>query len=297
LRDLTRWRHCLFAVELLSSVELLRLMFRSSLIIALVSLAVLSVHAAAMAYVTVGGEWPQPGGPGTPVEITYSYQNMFDGSLRGPGAVPGPNGMFLPNGEPLPAALIRASIEEALGLWASVAPLVFIEVEDDGLFYYEGSTQYGDIRFRHVHINGTDPPPPGDPIAKAQAWYPFGGQLSGDVEFDDGDPWQEVGTRPIPDILGATIHELGHALGLGHTGLSTANMYWIFTRYGGLGTGRLHSDDIAGIRSIYGSGQGRVIPLSIRIPEPTGWMLGLITASSAWFVCAGRFRRQIRREV
>jgi hypothetical protein len=164
--------------------------------------------------------------------------------------------------------LIRESIEDALGLWASVAPLTFIEVEDDGLAYFEGSSRYGDIRFRHVYINGPEPPPPAQPIAKAQANFPYGGsQLAGDVEFDDSDPWQEVGTLPQPDILGATVHEVGHALGLNHTSISTANMYWIFRRYSGPGTASLHSDDIAGIRFIYGAGQGQVIPLA-RIPEP-----------------------------
>ena len=137
------------------------------------------------AYNWVGGKWPQAGVPGpcefscapTPVTVTYSFQNMFDG------------GLLMPNGQPLPAPLIKSSIEEALGLWASVAPLHFVEVEDDGLFYYEGSTQYGQIRFRHIYINGPDPPPPALPIAKAQAYFPFGtGYLAGDVEFDHSDP-------------------------------------------------------------------------------------------------------------
>jgi hypothetical protein len=128
-----------------------------------------------------------------------------------------------------------------------------------------------------VFINGNDSPPPAQPVAKAQAWYPFGGtQLAGDVEFDHGDPWQEAGTRPIPDILGATIHELGHSLGLGHSSLPTANMHWIFTRYDGPGTGALAPDDIAGIRSIYGAGQGRVVPLTSHVPEPATLFLLLL---------------------
>jgi hypothetical protein len=246
-------------------------------LIALISLAALSLSEVASAFVATGGKWPQPGGLGSPVEISYSYQNIFDGALK------------MPNGEPLPARLIRESIEDALSLWASVAPLTFIEVEDDGLAYFEGSSRYGDIRFRHVYINGPDPPPPAQPIAKAQAYFPYGGsQLAGDVEFDDSDPWQEVGTLPQPDILGATVHELGHALGLNHTSISTANMYWIFRRYSGPGTASLHSDDIAGIRFIYGAGQGQVIPLA-RIPEPgtlSLLLLGLITA----FFSRRRFR-------
>jgi hypothetical protein len=223
-------------------------------------------------FVVQGGKWPQPGGFGTNVTITYSYENLFDGGLK------------MPGGQPLPATLIRKSIEEALGLWASAAPLTFVEVVDDGLTYNQGSTQFGQIRFRHTYINGPDPPPPALPIAKAQAYFPCcGGLFAGDVEFDNSDRWQEVGTLPVPDILGAAIHELGHSLGLGHTDIAQANMYWIFTRYSGLGTGALHPDDIAGIRAVYGPGSGGVVPLPRPIPEPAS-VVSLLFAIGWWFV-------------
>ena len=223
-------------------------------------------------FVLQGGKWPQPGGLGSPVTLTYSFQNMFDGGIK------------MPNGQPLSISLIRKSIEEAMGLWASVAPLTFVEVPDDGL-PYGSSTQYGQIRFRHIYINGPDPPPPALPIAKAQAYFPSSGAtLAGDVEYDHADPWQEVGTLPVPDILGATIHELGHSLGLGHTDLTEANMYWIFTRTAGLGTGKLFADDIAGIRAIYGAGSGSVVSL---VPEPA---IGVLLTGAA-VVCLLRRSR------
>jgi hypothetical protein len=215
-------------------------------------------------------KWDQPGGLGSPIYLTYSYENMFDG------------GLLMPNGQPLPATLIKKSIEEALRLWASVVPVHFTEVEDNGLPYNNPSATYGDIRFRHVHINGPDPPPPADPIAKAQAYYPTTGSvLGGDVEYDHSDRWQESGTRPVPDILGATIHELGHSLGIAHSQLPTANMYWIFTRYSGLGQGALTQDDIDSIQANYGAGVGSVTPL---VPEPTLIALLVGGALAMWSV-------------
>jgi hypothetical protein len=166
-------------------------------------------------YVLTGSQWPQPGGKGTPISITYSFQNMFDGALK------------MPNGQPLPASLIRGSIEEALRLWSSVAPLNFVEVPDDGLFYGQGSTKFGQIRYRHIYINGQDPAV-GDPVAKGQAYYPPGDGYPGDVEFDDSDYWQEVGTLYQPDILGAAIHETGHTLGLAHSTGIVPGEYWSY---------------------------------------------------------------------
>jgi hypothetical protein len=229
------------------------------------------------AYVASGSKWSQPGGLGSPLTLTYSFENMFDG------------GLLMPNGQPLPAALIRGSIEEALGLWASVTPISFVEVIDNGLPYANPAAKYGQIRFRHIFLNGPDPPPPALPVAKAQAYFPSSSLFAGDVEFDHGDRWQEVGTLPLPDVLGATIHELGHSLGLNHTDIEDANLYWIFTRYSGLGTGQLHPDDIAGIQSIYGAGHGTVSSL---VPEPGTAMLAILFAG-----CAAIGRRSWRRWV
>lgn len=225
-----------------------------------------------------GGKWPQPAGLGSPVTLTYSYNNLLDGGIRDI------------HGESLPIDFIRASVEEALGLWASVAPLHFVEVEDEGgpvrtSAYPNG--QFGQIRFNHRFINGPDPPV-GQPTTKAQAHFPAtGGNLGGDVFYDNGDPWSQVGMLSQPDILGATIHELGHSLGLGHDSNPDANMYWIFTRTPGLGTGALHFSDIAGIQSIYGEGVGSVTPL-VRVPEPAGVILALAGALVAWVSRPGR---------
>lgn len=228
------------------------------------------------AYALVGTQWPQPGGLGTPITLTYSFQNMFDGGMRGPGATPDANGRFHPDGPPLPNDLIKHSIEQALGLWASVAPINYVEVPDT-------AASHGQVRFMHIYINGVDPPDPQDPIAKAQAYYPGG--VETDVQFDESDPWQAVGTTHIPDIFGAATHEIGHTLGLAHSDDSNAVMYWIFQRFAGLGTGHLSADDIAGIQAIYGTGRGSVTPLSV--PEPGSLILGVIGA-----VLVGLLRRR-----
>jgi hypothetical protein len=145
-----------------------------------------------------------------------------------------------------------------------------VEVVDEGGPAVAGNYpngQYGALRFHHLFMNGPDVPGE-QPKSKAQAFYPnTNGNHAADVYFDNGDPWSVVGSLSMPDVLGAAVHEIGHTLGLGHTSVSDANMYWIFRRTAGLGTAALHPDDIAGVRAIYGNGVGGVTSL-VRVPEP-----------------------------
>lgn len=246
----------------------------------------------ARAYVLQGGKWSRTDDSDPLIEITYSYNNLLDGLL------------LQPNGQPLPADSIRQSIEEALGLWASVAPLKFREVEDQGgptnygVQYSNG--QFGDIRFNAMYYNGPDPSI-GRPSTKALAYFhSTGGNLAGDVFFDYGDRWQSAGTLSHPDVLGVAVHEIGHTLGLGHSTVQQSDafwhwqeyngsgevvditeakgaavMYWITPRFDGPGTGYLFPDDIAGIQALYGGGTGRVIPLR-SVPEPAGCVLATV---------------------
>jgi hypothetical protein len=223
----------------------------------------------ALAYVTGGAVWPTDAPcngscAGKPVTIRYTIGNITDGTLK------------MPDGNPLSASLIRDSINDALRVWTTAVNINFVEVPDGPL------TQ---LRFRHLYINGPDPAPPADPIAKAQATcIGYGGGC--EVQYDESDPWQEIGTQSAPDILGATIHEVGHILGLNHTDVVGANMYWIFHRDSGIGTGQLFPDDIAGIQARYGPGTGSVTPIGV--PEPT--TVFLLVAGAVFALPARRWR-------
>lgn len=211
----------------------------------------------AFSFVTGGAPWP-----GSPITIKYSFVNMFDG------------GLLMPDNTPLPNSVIKGSIEEALKLWTTVVPINFIEVPNGS------STQ---LRFSHIYINGPDPPPPADPIAKAQSTCIGYSQIC-DVQYDDSDRWQVVGTQPIPDILGASVHEIGHVLGLNHTDVVGSDMYWIFNRFSGPGTATLGPDDIAGIQFIYGAGVGSLTPLAV--PEPATGILAIL--GTTWLLSLRR---------
>jgi hypothetical protein len=191
--------------------------------------------------------WPQPGGKGTAITVTYSYDNLLDGYLGGS----------------LSTSTIKAAIQQALSLWAAVAPINFVEVADSGpppsLTTDYSAAGKPMIRFGHLHVDG-----PGNVIG--YGFYPGATGLAGDVDLDDSENWT-VNPSSGVDLLEVATHEIGHALGLGHETVRTAIMNPYYGgRFHGLGTGFLYQDDINGIHAIYGAGHGSVTPLGSTPP-------------------------------
>ncbi|WP_202873964.1 matrixin family metalloprotease [Kribbella speibonae] len=147
----------------------------------------------------------------------------------------------------LSQAEIGAAIQSALALWANAAPLTFTESDAP------------DIRIRFVTLDHDDGSPfDGAGSVLAHAFYPppNGGDLAGDVHFDDDETWTT--TLPVPiggvDLATVAAHEFGHALGLAHSADSSSLMYPYY-----LGPHRyLSADDVLGIQTIYGA---RIYPV------------------------------------
>ncbi len=208
-------------------------------------------------FTAIGQKWQQPNGLGSAVTITYSYSNLLNGQFA----------------DGLSSIQIRAAIEEALALWAKYAPLNFVEVPDNGPTVSATDDDYAagitpNIRIGHHEFDGGGlvighgyPPPPNG----------IGG-IAGDIHFDDAEGWS-VNPRSGTDLLETAVHEIGHALGLHHE-LRTSAVSAIMNpslgnRYNGLGTAFLLPDDIAGIRTIYGTGTGSVNAPRMRIDDVT----------------------------
>ncbi|MGF1581081.1 MAG: matrixin family metalloprotease [Gemmataceae bacterium] len=137
--------------------------------------------------------------------------------------------------------------------WAYYTDLNFTVVSDNGASLGSGAYQQGDPNLGDIRIGGynygTDAV--GDPIETlAQAYLPQpinNFSIAGDIVFNTGQAYGTNLANGDFDLYTVAMHEMGHALGLNHSEVFTANMWAYYTgvKYG------LTWDDVYGGQAIY----------------------------------------------
>jgi hypothetical protein len=143
---------------------------------------------------------------------------------------------------------IESIIGNAMDTWAAVSGFTNLGQAADGNVGFgaleANGGHLGDIRFGAINIDG-----PFNVLAHAyqpgtESIFGAGGAITGDMHIDSSEDW--VGSFDLATVI---LHELGHSLGLGHSGDINSIM---LPAYSGVNV-TLGADDIAGIQSIYGS--------------------------------------------
>ena len=219
--------------------------------------AVVAGKAIAPMYVTSGHGWTASGLDG--VTLQYTFSNLTP---------------------KISSALVVQEMTRALNQWPKYANVHFTP----GL--NPQAPQTVAIKFAESdHGDGYPFDGPGGILA--HTFYPVPTNpepIAGDMHLDGSESWN-VGADT--DIYTVTLHEAGHALGLGHTTTVTALMY----PYYRLGE-EISSDDIEGIESLYGppnSSSGSdptpttpapaAPPISVSIQNPSGTNLQTTSAT------------------
>jgi hypothetical protein len=141
----------------------------------------------------------------------------------------------------VPESLVRSEIARAFDEWARYANFSITPASGPNL------ARSIDILFaRYAHGDAYPFDGPGGMLA--HTFYPVPANpepIAGDVHLDADENWSVGGAV---DIFSVALHEIGHALGLGHSDNPNAVMYPYYRRQTGLS-----GDDIAGIQSLYGA--------------------------------------------
>ena len=181
-------------------------------------------------YVLAGSQWAN-----TAVSVSF----MPDGTVTDNGSN---SNLFATLNANFATAAWQREFARALATWASVTPLNFHFVSDDGSASGTSGLAQGDSRFGDIRLGAhtrTD-------SYVAYTYYPSSSTMGGDEFLNSGTTFH-IGT--YLDLYSVLLHESGHALGLAHSTLSTAVMYpTIMAVYTGLS-----ADDIAGIQAVYGA--------------------------------------------
>ncbi len=151
---------------------------------------------------------------------------------------------FVNGTDDLPGNREREIVRDAFAAWHGVANLRFSEVATNESPLFRIAWRSGG------HGDGSGFDGPGNTLAHAFFPPPCGGPHAGDLHFDEAETWSDGGQSGF-GLLQVAIHEIGHLLGLSHSRDTAAIMYPTYLANRTI----LASDDIEGIRALYGMPQ------------------------------------------
>jgi hypothetical protein len=154
--------------------------------------------------------------------------------------------------DPDAAPLVEGAVARAFASWAAVIPLDFELVEGE----VDTTLKIG--WFSNAHNDDMDFDGNSGDVAHAFPPPSCGEAHSGELHFDDDEVWGNghdfgAGLNPRQfDIEALALHEIGHLLGLNHSGSAASTMFGRYLFIDVETRRRLSDDVVAAIQAIYG---------------------------------------------
>lgn len=162
------------------------------------------------------------------------------------------------------AASTQAAIRAAYKTWSTVSCSSF-DSQDLGVV----NLPWGD-KNDHINTHAVTPSWPSSYASNALGitWMIYDGStgriFDADTHYNPSYTWAVNGSSSAIDLQSVATHEIGHQLGLDHSPVQAATMFYQ-TGAGDMTQRSLHSDDIAGLCYLYPS--GKPLPPECTVPE------------------------------
>jgi hypothetical protein len=204
------------------------------------------------------------------VDGTVSQSIPVYGTWAGPGKAATVGYVFSQMTAQLTTAAAEAAIERAMAEWAKAVQVTWQQGTNPT------ASQTVNILFAtYAHGDGYPFDGPGGVLAHTFFPSPPNPEpIAGDMHFDDSETWQ-IGANT--DLFSVALHELGHALGLGHTDDPSAVMYPYYQMVTGLSP-----LDVSTVQTLYAVQSGTPsAPVPTPAPSPVAASLPLTMTMTA----------------